>query len=72
MPVQSKRLQSELCQSEVQRGEAERKATQAAENMTRLTVINNQMEETERENENLNSQVLDIPSIKPIYVQNVT
>lgn len=54
---QIKTLHSELCQSEVRREEAEKRATHAAENMMRLTDVAGQMEETRQENESLNKQV---------------
>lgn len=55
--VQSKRLHSELCESEDRREEAERKAAQAADQVARLTDVANQMEETRKENESLITQV---------------
>lgn len=58
MHVQTEKLQSELCQSEAGREEAERKAAQAAETVMILTDVARKMEETRRENESLNTQVI--------------
>ncbi|XP_034739024.1 trichohyalin-like isoform X2 [Etheostoma cragini] len=60
--AQTKRLHSELCQSEVRREEAERKLAQAAEKVVRLTDVANQMEETRKENESLIMQVKELQS----------
>nr|XP_020451731.1 trichohyalin-like isoform X2 [Monopterus albus] len=60
--VEVKKMDNELCQSEVRRVEAERKATQAAEKVMRLTDVANQMEETRKENERLKSQVKELQS----------
>lgn len=59
MCVQTKTLHSELCESEVRREEAERRAAQTAEKVMRLTDVASQMEETRKENESLNSQVFN-------------
>ncbi|XP_032383889.1 rootletin isoform X2 [Etheostoma spectabile] len=60
--AQTKRLHSELCQSEVRREEAERKLVQAAEKAVRLTDVANQMEETRKENDSLLMQVKELQS----------
>ncbi|XP_039669508.1 uncharacterized protein LOC120566893 isoform X1 [Perca fluviatilis] len=60
--AQTKRLHSELCQSEVRREEAERKSAQAAEKVVRLTDVANQMEETRKENDSLIMQVKEMQS----------
>ncbi|TDH07610.1 hypothetical protein EPR50_G00107940 [Perca flavescens] len=60
--AQTKRLHSELCQSEVRREEAERKSAQAAEKVVRLTDVANQMEETRKENDSLITQVKELQS----------
>ncbi|XP_008276569.1 putative leucine-rich repeat-containing protein DDB_G0290503 [Stegastes partitus] len=60
--VETKRLRSELCQSETRREEAERKATRAAEEVMRLTDAGSQMEETRMENDNLTIQVKELQS----------
>lgn len=59
MCVQTKMLHSDLCESEVRREEAERRAAQAAVKVTRLTEVASQMEETRKENESLNIQVFN-------------
>lgn len=56
--VQTARLQRELCHSETTRVEAERKAAEAADELTRLTDVSHQMEEISRENDLLTSRVL--------------
>ncbi|XP_051275118.1 protein FAM184A-like isoform X2 [Dicentrarchus labrax] len=58
--VDTERLHSELCQSETRREEAERKAAQAADKVTRLTFVANQMEETRQENDSLITQVKEL------------
>ncbi|XP_030595033.1 protein lava lamp-like [Archocentrus centrarchus] len=55
-----KRLHGELCHSEEKREEAEKKATQAAEKVMKLTDVENQMEETRKENYNLITQVKEL------------
>lgn len=55
--VQTTTLCCELNESEARREQAERKAAYAAEKMLRLTDVTAQLEETKRENENLNTQV---------------
>ncbi|XP_026185748.1 coiled-coil domain-containing protein 136-like isoform X2 [Mastacembelus armatus] len=60
--VEIKKLHSDLCQSEVRREEAEREATQSAEHVMRLTDVANQMEETRKENEGLNTKVKELQS----------
>ncbi|XP_047441071.1 golgin subfamily B member 1-like [Mugil cephalus] len=60
--AETKRLRSELCQSEARRDEAERKATHAAEKVARLTDASSQMEETRMENDNLATQVKELQS----------
>lgn len=57
--VQTKRLHSEVCQSEARREEAERKAAQVADKVMRLTDVVNQMEETRMENDSLITQVFN-------------
>lgn len=54
--VQTKRLHSEVCQSEARREEAERKA---ADMVMRLADVANQMEETGMENDSLITQVFN-------------
>ena len=66
MHVQTKKLQRELCQSEVRREEAERKAARTAEKVMRLSDVASQMEETRGENESLNTQVYNY-----IFIKNV-
>lgn len=55
-----KRLHGELCHSEAKREEAEKKATQAAEKVMKMTDVENQMEETRKENYNLITQVKEL------------
>ncbi|XP_056238785.1 centromere-associated protein E isoform X2 [Seriola aureovittata] len=57
---ETKKLYSELSQSEARREEAERKAADAAEKVMRLTDVASQMEETRRENEILTVQVKEL------------
>lgn len=57
--VQTTRLHRELCHSEARREEAERKAAQAADEVTRLADVANQMEETRKENDRLITQVFN-------------
>lgn len=54
---QTARLQRELCQSEIARVEAERKAARATDELTRLTDVSHQMEDISRENDLLTSRV---------------
>ncbi|XP_076594940.1 uncharacterized protein LOC143325616 [Chaetodon auriga] len=60
--VDTKRLHSDLCQSEARRKEAERKAVQIADEVLKLTAVANQMEETRRENDSLITQVKELQS----------
>ncbi|CAK6971931.1 golgin subfamily B member 1-like [Scomber scombrus] len=60
--IQTKRLNSELCQSEARREEAERRAAQVADEVMRLTDEANQMEETNKENDRLMTQVKELQS----------
>ncbi|XP_029970262.1 golgin subfamily B member 1-like [Salarias fasciatus] len=55
--VETERLCSELCHSDIRREEAERKAGQAAEKLTRLSDVTSQLEEINKENDNLTTQV---------------
>lgn len=55
--VQTARLQRELRHSETTRVEAERKAAEATDELTRLTDVSHQMEEISRENDLLTSRV---------------
>ncbi|XP_071772941.2 uncharacterized protein LOC139925454 [Centroberyx gerrardi] len=60
--LETKRLYSELCQSEARREEAERRAAQAANEVMRMTDVADQMEETRNENDNLTTQVKELQS----------
>lgn len=57
--MQSKRLQSELSQSEARCDEAEKKAAQTSEQVIRLTESISQMEDISKENESLTAQVFN-------------
>lgn len=48
-----------MCQSEARREEAERRASQVADKVMRLTDEANQMEETNKENDRLMTQVFN-------------
>ncbi|KAF7667605.1 hypothetical protein LDENG_00053290 [Lucifuga dentata] len=60
--LETKRLYCELNESKTRREEAERKATQAANKVMRMTDVVSQMEETRKENDHLTTQVKELQS----------
>ncbi|XP_068596804.1 trichohyalin-like [Brachionichthys hirsutus] len=58
----ARRMQQEFCQSETRREEAETKAVQMADEVSRLTVVANQIEGTRKKNEAFVTQVKELQS----------
>ncbi|KAJ0002420.1 hypothetical protein NQD34_007569 [Periophthalmus magnuspinnatus] len=58
--AERQRLQSELFQSEIKRDEAERRASQLADRLFKITDESNQLQETRKESDSLKAQVKEL------------